>query len=73
MSRDLAARGASTALVAAIVGFLVGLLTDGWGVWEVAAFALTAGLGAAVGYFAFWRPSRAVRTVVEAAESINQT
>lgn len=70
MSRDLAARGASIALVAAIVGFLVGLFSDGPGAWEVAAFALTAGLGAAIGYFAFWRPSRAVRTVVEAAERI---
>jgi two-component system phosphate regulon sensor histidine kinase PhoR len=70
MSRDLAARGAAIALVAAVVGFLLGLVSDGPGWREVAAFALTAAAGAAAGYVAFWRPSRAVRTVVEAAERI---
>ncbi len=70
MTRDLAARGAAIALLAAIVGFAVGLISDGPGAFELAAFAATAAAGAAAGYFAFWRPSRALRRVVEAAGRI---
>lgn len=72
MSRDLAARGAGIALLAAVVGFLAGLVSDGPGMRELLAFAATAAAGGAAGYFAFWRPSRAVRTVVEAAERISE-
>ncbi len=72
MSRDLAARGAAVALLAAVTGFLTGLVSDGPGLWELLAFGAMAAAGAAAGYFAFLRPSRAVRLVVEAAERISE-
>jgi len=70
MTRDLAARGAAIALMVATVAFLIGLVSDGPGPRDLVAFGATAIAGAAAGYFAFWRPSRALRTVVEAAERI---
>jgi two-component system phosphate regulon sensor histidine kinase PhoR len=70
MSRSLAARGAAITLCVAVVGFLVGVVSRGTGAVELALFAATAAAGAGAGYLAFLRPSRAVRTVVEAAGRI---